>query len=402
MRVVMIEPFGFSGIRYYAEQLGRQLVSQGLDLAMVTSRRYEWLPTPPPYRIYTVMGGTDRATSRLRRGVDYALRHLKVADVVRMERPDLVHVQDTLVSAVDLLLVRWFRQHGVPVVYTAHDVDRAPLRYTARWRIALNRVVYKQLYHSVDQLIVHTWAGRDELINLFGVSAERITRIELGNYSLQLEGMDIPSQSDSRIKLGLPVDAPIGLFFGDRRHSKGLDLLIEALPAIIASVPDFRLIIAGEARVEHKVDYEAMLKAYGVRHHVLLVDRYVPVQEVPYYFAASDVVLLPYRNVSQSAVVQLAFSLGRPVIASRVGGLAEVVEEGETGLFIEQVENREELTTKIISAARRRDWLAELGQRARQQAESRFAWSRIARATLDLYAVVLQRNRARHDAGNMP
>jgi len=390
---MMIEPVGFSGIRYYTEALSRQLVANGMSLALVTSRHYERLPVPPPYRVYEVMGGGDRTQSRLQRGVDYMLRQLKVADVVRMERPDLIHMQSALVNTVDILLLRWLRYRGLPVVYTVHEPSRASLLYTARWRIAMNRVVDRQIYHSANQLIVHTWIDRTQLIERYGVPAERITRIEHGNHFLQLEGIDIPSRDDSRIRLGLPLNVPVGLFFGDRRYSKGLDLLIDALPRIIAEVPEFRLIIAGRAQAAYRdVDFEAMLQERGVRDHVILDDRYIPNEQVAIYFAACDLVILPYRNISQSGVVHLAFSFGRPVVAARVGGLAEVVEEGVTGLFIEQVEDREEVATKIIHAAQHRDWLAILGQRARQQAESRFGWDSIARTTLDLYAKVLRKH----------
>ena len=259
----------------------------------------------------------------------------------------------------------------------------------------MNRVVDRQIYHSANQLIVHTWIDRTKLIEQYGVPAERIMRIGSGSYFLQLEGIDIPSQDDSRTRLGLPLDAPVGLFFGDRRYSKGLDLLIDVLPRIIADVPEFRLIIAGRAQAAYRdVDFEAMLRERGVRDHVIIDDRYIPNEQVAIYFAACDLVILPYRNVSHSAVAHLAFSFGRPVVAARVGGLAEVVEEGVTGLFIEQVEDREEVATKIIHAAQHRDWLATLGQQARQQAESRFGWDSIARATLDLYAEVVRKHRA--------
>lgn len=392
MRVVMIEPIGYSGIRYYTEQLSRQLVDLGVDLALITSRHYERLPTPPPYRVYPVMGGMDRTQDRLRRGVDYALRQLKVADVVHIERPNLIHMQDMLVGPVDLLWLRWLRYRAFPIIYTVHDADRSIIRYTRRLHIVLNRAVAKQIYHLVDRLIVHTQSDRNKLVNLFGVPPERITQIAHGNHSLQLEGLEIPSQSVSRIRLGLPLDAPVGLFFGERRYSKGLDLLIKALPEVITVLPHFRLIIAGEAQIANKVDYEAMSRRYGVRDHILFVDRFIPIEEVPWYFAACDVVLLPYRSISQSGVLHLAFSLSRPVIASKIGGLAEVVEEGETGLFVEQVEDHKELASKIIYAAQRRDWLAELGWRAFQRAQSRFAWNVIARKTLELYKTVLQRD----------
>lgn len=385
MKLVMIEPLGFSGIRYYTGQLSRHLAQQGASLALVTSRHYERLPGQLGYRLYPVMGGMARGQGRIARGLDYALRHLKVADIVRMERPDLVHVQDSLIPAVDTLLLAWLRQQGLPVVYTAHDVDRSSLRYTAHWRLQLNRAVYRRLYQTASHVLVHTADGREELLRDFGLAAENVSRIEFGNFGLQLEEAPIPSRREARTKLGLGETAPVALFFGDRRHSKGLDLLLAALPAVVAQVPNFRLLIAGESRVEHTTDYGGLIRELGLADYVQFVDRYIPAEEVPLFFAASDLVVLPYRKVYQSGVVHLSYSFGRPVLAARVGGLAEVVDEGETGLLVANAHDKAALAQQLVYAALHRDELERMGHRARELSTTRFGWNQIAATTLALY-----------------
>jgi glycosyltransferase involved in cell wall biosynthesis len=118
--------------------------------------------------------------------------------------------------------------------------------------------------------------------------------------------------------------------------------------------------------------------------------RYVPDSEVPIYFHAADVVALPYQRVYQSGVLLMAQAFGRPVVASAVGGLAEVIREGRTGWLVPPGDH-----AALGSALRRvlaDSELAEaVGQQSRQQAEERYAWPRLAGEIKTLYHGVLDR-----------
>lgn len=392
MQVVMIEPIGYSGIRYYTEQLIRHLLLENVEVSLITARDYERLPMAAPYHIHTVIGGCNRSENRIRRGIDYAVNHLKVARIINDSNPDLVHFQDCLVSGIDLLLMLWLKKQKIPFVYTVHDLDRAEMKYTDRVRIILNRAIYRNIYHQAQNLIVHTNADMQRMINEFGVTRSKISLIEYGNFSLQIQHANIPTKEESRRELGIPINVPVGLFFGDQRYSKGLDILFQAIPRVLAEIPEFRLIIAGETRTEYRAEFLSMMKRVDFQSSIIVDNRFIPAEEVPKYFAASDMVILPYRSISQSAVVHLAFSLGRPVVASRIGGLAEVVEEGITGIFVDQTENPEELASKIIYAAKHLDWLAMLGQNALRQSKDRFSWHKIAKKTKEVYLNALSSN----------
>jgi D-inositol-3-phosphate glycosyltransferase len=391
VKVVMIEPLGFSGIRYYTEQLSRHLVEQGVQLSLVTSRNYEQLPTPPPYQVHTVMGGMQRTQGRLSRGIDYLLNMRRVLQLIDRERPELVHMQDALIPAVDLFALRYARAGGRRVVYTAHDVDRSALRYTSRWRRAANRAVYQQLYRSAEQIIVHTEAGIRELQADFGVPAGKVVRIDHGNHSLQLEQALRPTKAEARQQLGIAPQAQVALFFGDRRHSKGLDLLIAASAQVASALPNYHLLVAGEARVEHTIDYPALLREAGIAERTTFVDGYIPSAEVPRYFAAADLVVLPYRHIYQSGVVHLAFASGRAVLASRIGGLAEVIDEGHSGFFVADANDTAALAQGLIKALGDRGRLEAMGKQAEHIARTRFAWSTIAATTRELYARLLMK-----------
>lgn len=385
MHILMIEPIGYGGIRYYTEQLIRHLLLEDTEISLVTARNYERLLATSPYPIYTVIGGCDREKSRLQRGIDYTVNHLKVAGIIHRLKPDLVHFQDTLVSGIDLLLMLWLKKCKTPIIYTVHDIDRSAMKYRNTLRVGLNRAVYRIIYHQANRLIVHTKTDMQRLNRDFGVIQDNIFLIEPGNHTLQLQHIKIPTKEESRATLGIPLNVPVGLFFGEHRYSKGLDILLNAMPQILAEIPEFRLIVAGRPMTEYRKEFRSLIQKVNFRNSLIIDNRYIPAEEVPKYFIASDMVILPYRSVSQSSVVHLAFSLGRPVIASRVGGLAEVVEEGVTGIFINNVANHEEVATKIIYASRRLDWLNLLGHNARYQAEKRFGWTKIAQNTKEVY-----------------
>ena len=136
------------------------------------------------------------------------------------------------------------------------------------------------------------------------------------------------TRDSARERLGLAGD--VALFFGYVRHYKGLDTLLAAWPMVRARRPGATLVIAGEA-YENTDAYREQARAAG-EGAVRWLDRYIPDDEVEALFRAADVTVLPYRSATQSGVTHVSYALGVPVIATRVGGIAETVREGETGL----------------------------------------------------------------------
>jgi len=137
-------------------------------------------------------------------------------------------------------------------------------------------------------------------------------------------------RAEARASLGLEGD--VVLYFGFVRAYKGLDTLIDALPAILARRP-VTLVIAGEF-YDPVLSYRERIERAGVAARVRLLDRYLADEEVRRLFAAADVCVLPYRSATQSGVIQVAYAAGCPVITTRVGGLPEFVSEGRSGYTV--------------------------------------------------------------------
>ncbi len=137
-------------------------------------------------------------------------------------------------------------------------------------------------------------------------------------------------QKQARDIVNVPFDKKILLFFGFIRDYKGLDLLIEAL----AQLPEeYHLLIAGEIYGGF-AKYQNLIDKYNLEERVTMHIRYIADDEVPAFFSAADVCVLPYRSATQSGITAIAFHFGVPLIATNVGSLKEMLEPHNTGYLI--------------------------------------------------------------------
>jgi glycosyltransferase involved in cell wall biosynthesis len=107
-----------------------------------------------------------------------------------------------------------------------------------------------------------------------------------------------------------------------------------------------KLLVAGEF-YEDKQSYVEQVNRLGIGDNVIVLDTYIPNEEVKYYYSAADVVALPYISATQSGIVQIAYNYDKPVIATDVGGLPEIVDNGKTG-YIVPAEHPQALAEAIV------------------------------------------------------
>jgi glycosyltransferase involved in cell wall biosynthesis len=186
----------------------------------------------------------------------------------------------------------------------------------------LRRFLALGAFLAADGFVVHAAADR-----------ERLARLAPGRPSVVLAHPAVATPSMSRAEarnaLGLGETGPLVLFLGLVRRYKGVDLLLAAAPEIVRKTRA-TIAIVGEVFPDAR---DVLLRAERspVRDQILWKDSYVSEEEMALWLASSDVVALPYRAISGSGIAARAFAAGRPVAASAVGGLAEIVEEGATG-----------------------------------------------------------------------
>ncbi len=123
------------------------------------------------------------------------------------------------------------------------------------------------------------------------------------------------------------------LFFGYIRHYKGLMVLLDAIKEISKRETPPLLLVVGEF-YDDENKYRNRVKDLQIENYVRFVSDYVPNDKVNNYFSAADVVVLPYLSATQSGITQIAYNFDKPVIATNVGGLGEVVIDGKTGFIV--------------------------------------------------------------------
>ncbi len=138
----------------------------------------------------------------------------------------------------------------------------------------------------------------------------------------------------ARTQLNLNVNLKTLLFFGFIRDYKGLDILLRAFDLLDDS---YQLVIAGETYGNFD-KYETIINALKRKNQVFVFNDYITDNQVPLFFSASDVCILPYTSATQSGITAISYHFDLPLIATNVGGLKESIHHNETGLIVQHCE----------------------------------------------------------------
>jgi glycosyltransferase involved in cell wall biosynthesis len=378
MRICVVGPtYPYrGGIAHYTTLLVRQLRLAGHQAPLYSFTRQ--------YPRWLYPGKTDRDPSAdpLRVDCEYILDPINPLSWLRLFRR-------VRADNPDLLILQWWVPYWTPCLTVLGGL----IKRNTRIKIAfvchnvmphdagvLDRRLVLTALRRGDALIVHSEQDRYKLLAL--LPKARIVKAGIPTYKPVGPQTSAPDTARLRHELAIPSGAPVLLFFGFVRPYKGLEYLIQAMPRIRQRLPDAHLVVAGEFWSSREF-YERFAEEFDARDSIRFVDRYVPNEELHPYFALADVVVLPYISATQSAVVPLAFGFNRPVITTRVGGLAEVVREGVNGLIVPP-QDEAALADAVI-----RFFTEPVGERIREQmalggAGADYSWDDLVRSIEEL------------------
>jgi glycosyltransferase involved in cell wall biosynthesis len=185
--------------------------------------------------------------------------------------------------------------------------------------LPLQRPLTSWILSRCDGLVVHASTVAGELDELLGARVETVMIPHPPN--VDVEPQPLPEMDGNSLRL---------LFFGFIRPYKGLDVALDALALLRHQGIHHRLTVAGEVW-DPAEDWEQQVRRRGLGDQVDLRLGYVADSEVSGLLAEHQAALLPYRSATQSGIVPIAFAAGRPVVATAVGGLPDVISDGENG-----------------------------------------------------------------------
>ncbi len=309
--------------------------------------------------------------------------YYKLSKSFKGKKYNLIHFQIAGIALSPFwMFLFWGRYKRFPLVLTVHD----PFQHYgfSSYRVAAMDIMQKIFVKKAKKIIVHGKTLKKDFMKRYPWKKdEDIIIIPHGNFLIYRDW----DRHESKATRNSSVKNI--LFFGGRRPNKGIEYLIKAEPIISEKIDNYKIIIAGPGEDGGIDQYQKYIINPS---RFKWVDEFVPTEDVPKYFNDASIVVLPYITATQTGVIPLAYSFGKPVVATNVGAIPEVVEDGKTGVLIE-AKNEKALASAIIRLLSDDDQLRKMGENALQYCKQNLSWASIAKKTINIYSELIDKQK---------
>ena len=280
-------------------------------------------------------------------------------------RPDIFHLQaDGVWESVLLRMIG-----PLPVINTIHD----PVKHIDQDNF-LNNFLMRDAVQHARGWVVHSEAMKRILLERFQMDPGRVLVHPHGSITYYT---GFAAQGHIQREKFI-------LFYGSVRHNKGCDVLLRAFDSVKDRLDGWKVIVAGGG--DDLKDYQGLLKGLGDRLEYR--NRFIEDDETADLFSRAGIVALPYRHGTQSGVLSIAASFGCPVLSTRFGGMAELVQDRQQVLFVEP-ESETALAQGLLELAQDEVLRTELGRNLKELSLRAWSWESIAQNTLQFYEQIL-------------
>lgn len=293
--------------------------------------------------------------------------------LIRQRRVTILHTHEFFMNAVGLVASRL---SGIPLVATVHGKNY----YAERFR---RRLAYRLVGRFADQVVAVSEDVKGFLAERVGIPMDRIRVVPNG---VPVDGEAFQERlSILRKSLGLDENSHVVGTVGSLYTVKGHKYLIDAAVHIIRRCPDVTFLIVGRGRLREELETQA--RSLGVDPYIRFLGHRDDVRDLLGLF---DVFVLPSLSEGMPLSLLEAMAAGVPVVATRVGGVIDVLEDGKTGLLIPP-EDIQPLAESIITLLEDRALAKEIGEVARQVVRRRFSVSRMVDDYKEIYAGLIRK-----------
>ncbi len=326
------------GLATYNERLAKEYIDQGYDVTVYTfNLQYPGFLFPGKTQYSSGPAPVDLPI-KIRINSINPFNWWKVGKEIKKECPDLV-------------IVKFWIPFMAPCLGTICRIIRKN-KHTKIISIVDNLIPHEK--RPGDRLLIRYWVNSAD--GFIAMSRSVLTEINQFLVSKPKPALFCPHplydnfgelvpKKEAQSHLGLDPGYSYILFFGFIRDYKGLDLLLKAFADERLRTYHLKLIVAGEFYTDAEQYYD-LLDQFHLREHVIMHNEFIPDKAVSDYFCATDLVVQPYKNATQSGVTQIAYHFNKPMIITNVGGLAEFVLDGKVGYVVEP--SVPEITSSIL------------------------------------------------------
>ena len=292
----------------------------------------------------------------------------KIIKQIKNFKPDVIHLLGGHHPWFNFILPLLRRKYAL--VTTIHDVK---VHIGDKYSEKIPTFIYRLAIKYTGQLIVHGKKLKELTSAEFNKPANSIHVIPHGEYSLY----------GKFLKHRVKENGHLVLFFGRIWEYKGLEYLIKAQPFISKEVPDVKIVIAGTGE-----NFEKYRKMMIHKEKFIIHNEYITNERVAELFIKCNLVVLPYIEASQSGVLFLAYAFKKPVVATDVGSIPEVVDDGETG-YIVPPRNTKKLAEAIVDLLKDKEKRKKMGENAYRKTKEEHSWDSIVVEIIEVYKKAL-------------
>ena len=276
------------------------------------------------------------------KGAEYCFDLVRLYRYLNKNKYTVAHIEWPVIPPIDLYFIKLLKKKGIKVSLTIHNLLSSPT-YDRQY---ITKRYMRKIYSEADLLMPLTETTKKIFIEETGIRGEKIKTVRHGNFDIFRIGR-CTGRLQAKKEFGIDPESDLILFFGLIRYYKGLKYLLKALRIAVSENKRIKLLVAGRIFAsEERLDEYDELK--DLRDHIIIHPRFIPTTEVEKYFVACDIVVMPYIHNLHSGQHHLAYTFGRPVIATACGDSLEIVQDGKGG-FLVPPEDENALARAIIN-----------------------------------------------------
>ncbi len=364
MRVLLIDQIAKVNFRY-TFPLANSLVKNGIDVRLVIDQKQE-KENCECERI-RLFNTDEKGIGKLSKLKNYVTSYMKIGSMLQNEPYDVLHTEWYSISPIDYHFIKKYKKkYHFKYVATVHDI----LPFNQKF---YDMSFHRKLYGVADSIILQAPANVDRFSKLFPEYSYKTRMIPHGH---MLDYINIQDKAESRKHLGLPNEKKILLFFGQIKKVKGVDILLKAMLKVVKEYDDLMLVIAGSVQYLDFDECQSILDSGKLGDQIRADIKYIPDADVKYYYSACDACVLPYTDVYQSGVIQLAYGYKKPVIASDLPAFTQFVIEGKTG-YVAKAGDVDSLAKTISRAVRSSSSWVAFGENGYELVKEELNWDKI-------------------------
>ena len=372
-KVIVINPRGIKGDEEYLNGMVSALYKRDdIDVSLYTNFYYEIPDDNISYDCHRYFfKASEKMVPSIKRnvvrGTEYIGQYLKLINIIKRERPDIVHIHWSIISKIDPFFFRKIKRYCGKLVYTAHNV--LPHINSEKYMEP-----YRKIYDCADVIIVHGQNIYNEFSEIYPQYKEKAYISRHGKKNTLKETIDYNDAEIQKYEQFINKYDRMFLSFGMIYYDKGMDRIIRAWKEINGH-KNCCMVIAGKTQPSYP-ELDELGRYVKTQGDIIFLDQYISNNLLNYFLKKADLIILPYRHASMSGVMLTAAAGAIPVLCTNVGSLAEYIDKG-CGWVVPNDDKAICENLQRILQEESKDSLAQMGKRFQQYVDKKYDWDTI-------------------------